>query len=39
MCWKSNNFISPKIAINDIEVYKILRVVDESISSRCFEFY
>ena len=39
MCWKSNNFISPKIATNDIEVYKILRVVDESISSRCFEFY
>ena len=39
MCWKSNNFISPKIATNDIEVYKILRVLDESIISPCFDFY
>lgn len=39
MCWKSKNFISPKMANNDIEVYKILRVSDESIISPCFDFY
>jgi hypothetical protein len=32
----SSSFISPKVATNDIEVYKILRVLNESISSPCF---
>lgn len=39
MCWKSKNLISPKMANNDIKVYKILKVSDESIVSPCFNFH
>ena len=36
MCWTANDFIAPKIATKDIEVYKILWVNKDRILSPCF---
>ena len=38
MCWYNNRIIPPKIAIEDIQVYKIVAKFDKGISSGVYPF-